>query len=134
MSFRFHVQVTALTVALLSLDVILATEPSRAEEAAAPGEPLYRSRCAFCHEGGVARAPDLSALRQLAPERLSFALAFGMMNQQGRELSQAQIADIVGYLKGTAQAKPVLPDSNCHDAAPALNDATLPRWNGWGVG
>ena len=134
MSFRFHVQVTALTVALLSLDLILATEPSRAEEAAPPGEALYRSRCASCHEGGVARAPDLSALRQLAPERLSFALAFGMMSQQGRELSQAQIADIVGYLKGTApQAQPVLPDSSCHDAAPALNDATLPRWNGWGV-
>jgi polyvinyl alcohol dehydrogenase (cytochrome) len=76
----------------------------------------------------------LSALRQLAPGRLNFALAFGMMSQQGRELSQAQIADIVGYLKGTApQPQPVLPDSSCHDAGPALNDATLPRWNGWGV-
>jgi polyvinyl alcohol dehydrogenase (cytochrome) len=67
MSFRFHLRVTALTVALLSLGVILATAPLRAEEAA-PGEALYRSRCAFCHEGGVARAPDLSACASSRPD------------------------------------------------------------------
>lgn len=66
-----------------SIELILATAatPSRAEETAtSPGEALYREVCATCHEGGVARAPDSNALRQLSPERMSFALAYGMMS------------------------------------------------------
>ena len=75
--------------------------PDRAEEAlGSRGEALYGARCASCHEGGVARAPDINALRQFRPERMSFALMFGMMSQQGRDLSQGEIRDIVRYLVG----------------------------------
>lgn len=66
-----------------SIELILATAamPSHAEETpTSSGEVLYRERCATCHEGGVARAPDRNALRQLSPERIGFALAYGMMS------------------------------------------------------
>ena len=121
---------------LLGVGILLTgVLPDRAEEApSSRGEALYRTRCASCHEGGVARAPDTNALRQFRPERMSFALMFGMMSQQGRDLSQGEIQDIVRYLVGTspAQQQP-LPDSKCGERGPVLADASLPRWNGWGV-
>lgn len=121
---------------LLSLAMLLAAAPpSRAEEPqGSPGEALYRARCASCHEGGVARAPDTGALRQFRPERIGFTLMFGMMSQQGRELSQSEIQDVVRYLVGSpAEQRQKLPDSSCREPGPALADASLPRWNGWGV-
>ena len=121
---------------LLAVGILLTgVLPDRAEEAlSSRGEALYRTRCASCHEGGVARAPDTNALRQFRPERMSFALMFGMMNQQGRDLSQGEIQDIVRYLVGAPpeQQQP-LPDSKCGERGPVLADASLPRWNGWGV-
>jgi polyvinyl alcohol dehydrogenase (cytochrome) len=125
------------TFLLLSIGLILATAaaPSHAQETATSrGEALFTERCATCHEGGVARAPDRNALRQLSPERTGFALAYGIMSQQGRDLSRAQIGDIVRFLAGgPAAARPVLPDSSCREPAPALRETSLPHWNGWGV-
>ena len=121
---------------LLAVGILLTgVLPDRAEEAlSSRGEALYRTRCASCHDGGVARAPDTNALRQFRPERMSFALMFGMMSQQGRDLSQREIQAIVRYLVGTPpeQQQP-LPDSKCGERGPVLTDASLPRWNGWGV-
>jgi polyvinyl alcohol dehydrogenase (cytochrome) len=98
-----------------------------------PGEAIYQARCASCHDGGVARAPDRNALRQLSPERIGFALGYGLMSQQARDLSQREIAAIVRYLRGTSSSTiAALPDSTCHDTAPQMNDASLPHWNGWG--
>lgn len=122
---------------LLAVGILLTgVLPDHAEEApSSRGETLYRTRCSSCHEGGVARAPDAKALRQFRPERMSFALMFGMMSQQGRDLSQQEIQDIVRYLVGTPseQQQQPLPDSTCGERGPALADASLPRWNGWGV-
>jgi polyvinyl alcohol dehydrogenase (cytochrome) len=113
-----------------------AASPASAEEpTVSAGEALFQKHCASCHEGGaVARAPETAALRQLPPERIRFALAFGLMNQQGRDLSQSEIGDIARYLAGTSTASsPPLPDSSCREQAPLQRDAALPRWNGWGV-
>jgi polyvinyl alcohol dehydrogenase (cytochrome) len=121
---------------LLGVGILLAgVLPDHAEEAlSSRGETLYRARCASCHEGGVARAPDTNALRQFRSERMSFALMFGMMSQQGRDLSQGEIQDIVRYLVGAPPPpQQPLPDSKCRDRGPVLADASLPRWNGWGV-
>jgi polyvinyl alcohol dehydrogenase (cytochrome) len=108
---------------LLGVGILLAgVLPDRAEEAlSSGGEALYRTRCASCHEGGVARAPDTNALRQYRPERMSFALMFGMMSQQGRDLSQGEIQDIVRYLVGAPpQQQQPLPDSKCREQGPVL--------------
>ncbi len=89
---------TMLACLWLSTGVLRAAAPARAEEpAASPGEALYQARCASCHDGGAARAPDRTALRQLAPERIGFALAYGLMSQQGRDLSRSQIGELVRY-------------------------------------
>ncbi len=72
----------------IGLSLATAATPSHAEETAtSPGEALYQGRCATCHEGRVERAPDRNALRQLSPDRIGFALAYGMMSQQVRDLS-----------------------------------------------
>ena len=134
MAFRSY---RGMVLAPLSIGVLLATavKPSRAEDAAAPaGEALYQQRCASCHEGGAARAPDRNALRQLGEPRIGFQLTYGLMSQQARDLSKDQIGDLVRFLKGTVPTPAVeLPDSSCHDDGPKLTDASLPRWNSWGV-
>jgi polyvinyl alcohol dehydrogenase (cytochrome) len=129
------VRLACLQFAIGLLFATIGISSSEAEETAAPpGEALYQQRCASCHEGSVARAPDRTALRQLSEQRIGFQLAYGLMSQQGRELSKDQIGAIVDYLKGTAPvAAPALPDSSCRDDGPKLTDASLPRWNGWGV-
>jgi polyvinyl alcohol dehydrogenase (cytochrome) len=118
----------------IGLMLACAAVSSRAEDdVPSPGESLYQARCASCHDGGVARAPDKGALQQLSPERVGFALGYGLMSQQAKDLSQREIAAIVRYLRGTASSSvAALPDSTCHDPAPQINDAALPRWNGWG--
>ena len=120
----------------LAMLLFAAASPASAEEpTVSAGEALFQKHCASCHEGGaVARAPETAALRQLPPERIRFALAFGLMNQQGRDLSQSEIGDIARYLAGTSTASsPPLPNSSCREPAPLQRDAALPRWNGWGV-
>ena len=124
-------------VVAASIGILLVTAAvqSRAQTATpSSGEALYQQRCASCHEGGVARAADAKALRQLSAERIGFALAYGIMSQQGRDLSRGEIGEIVRFLAGTPAAPaPALPDSTCRDSGPQLTDAALPRWNGWGV-
>jgi polyvinyl alcohol dehydrogenase (cytochrome) len=117
-----------------AIGVLLAcTAVSSKAEDPTPGEAIYQARCASCHDGGVARAPDRNALRQLSPERIGFALGYGLMSQQARDLSQREIAAIIRYLRGTSSSTiAALPDSTCHDTAPQMNDASLPHWNGWG--
>ena len=121
--------------ALIGILLVTAAVQSRAQTATpSSGEALYQQRCASCHEGGVARAADTKALRQLSAERIGFALAYGIMSQQGRDLSRGEIGEIVRFLAGTPAAPaPALPDSTCRDPGPQLTDAALPRWNGWGV-
>jgi polyvinyl alcohol dehydrogenase (cytochrome) len=117
--------------------LLLAGAPAAgAEEPAKPaGEVLFQTHCASCHEGGaVARAPDTAALRQLPLDRIRFALTFGLMNQQGRDLSQSEIGEVARYLAGTSSAPPQpLPVFSCREPAPLQRDAGLPHWNGWGV-
>jgi polyvinyl alcohol dehydrogenase (cytochrome) len=63
-------------------------------------------------------------LRQLSAERIGFALAYGIMSQQGRDLSRGEIGEIVRFLAGTPAAPaPALPDSTCRDPGPQLTDA-----------
>ena len=111
--------------ALIGILLVTAAVQSRAQTATpSSGEALYQQRCASCHEGGVARAADAKALRQLSAERIGFALAYGIMSQQGRDLSRGEIGEIVRFLAGTPAAPaPALPDSTCRDPGPQLTDA-----------
>lgn len=123
--------------ALLPISLVLmAAVYARAEAAAdTDGEALYHDHCASCHEAAVTHAPTAAALRQLSAEKIFIALTFGSMSMQGRDLSRAQIINIIRFLAGAPPApEPSLPDSTCHDAGPPVDDASgQPQWNGWGV-
>lgn len=68
--------------AALLLLVMIAATPVQAQPGE-DGQALYRERCAACHEGGAARAPDRAALKMLAPDEIRAALASGSMSRQG---------------------------------------------------
>jgi polyvinyl alcohol dehydrogenase (cytochrome) len=120
-----------LSVALL----LVAAGQACAEDTAPSGEALFAERCASCHEAGVARAPAFAALRQMSGEQIFFALTYGRMSQQGRDLARAEIVAIIRYLAGAAPApQPILADASCRSAARLDDTPGQPQWNGWGVG
>jgi len=99
------------------------------------GGALYRQRCAGCHDGGVGRAPQPAALKQMSPENVQFALISGAMTMQGYGLTQAEIRAVSQFVTGKVMAKEAFAkEAYCRDAGPPLDQAlTQPRWNGWGV-
>lgn len=84
--------VLALTLGLATL---AAAAPARAQH---PGEAVYRSECASCHDGGEDRAPRLSILRAMSADDLRYALTAGRMARQGEALSGAERTSVIEYL------------------------------------
>ena len=99
----------------------------------AAGEAVFRAHCAKCHNGGVVRAPDVSALRQLSAASIKAALTSGDMIAQGRGLRMAEI-DAVSRFLGNTSAPVASPPAACTQPIPTPADAFAePHWNGWGV-
>ena len=121
---------------ILILVVLLAASITTEAAELAGGEALYRERCAGCHEAGIPRAPDTSALQQMSAARIGTALKFGIMSAQGRDLSQAELNNVVGFLVGRAPPPAPVVMTNVCSPANSLSQTWLdePRWNGWGVG
>src|SRR5271154_1051018 len=115
---------------LSSLFVVLA-----ASLCAQDGNALYRQHCASCHDGGVGRAPQPAALKQMSPENVQFALTAGAMVTQGAGLTSAEVLAVSQFVTGKVLAKESLAkEAFCKDAGPPLDQALAqPRWNGWGV-
>ena len=107
--------------------------PALCEETpGAAGETIFRAHCAECHNGGVMRAPEVSALRQLSAASIKAALTGGSMSTQGQRLSAAEV-DAVSRFLGTNSAV-VSAAAACTNAIPLSADAFAePHWNGWGV-
>ena len=114
----------------------LQKEPQQLQEQVAnqEGEALYKQRCAGCHEGGVPKAPNRAALKQMAPENVRFALLKGVMGMQGAGLSSTQIDSIAQYLTGRPPGKEQIPaEAFCPANVAAFTDPLgKPHWNGWG--
>jgi polyvinyl alcohol dehydrogenase (cytochrome) len=98
------------------------------------GEALFKQRCAGCHEGGVPKAPNRAALKQMSAENVRFALLKGSMSMQGMGLSAAQIGAIAQYLTGKLPGKEQIPaEAFCSaNAAAFSNPLAKPHWIGWG--
>ena len=95
---------------------------------------LYRERCAGCHEGGVARAPDRAALKLLTVEHIRASLVTGSMSAHGKDLSPAQLDTLAHYL-GDARSPTAASASRCASTDDTLAEAfSRPHWNGWGAG
>lgn len=141
--------VLGLTAAGLAASLALAQTPARPVYTPKPGyvtppensaglypvsgEPIFRSRCAGCHEPAVERAPDRRALAARSPEEVYDALTVGQMKPMAEGMTPAEIFGVVRYLTGksptpqTAQG----PDPNrCAVSGPLKPDG--PRWDGWG--
>lgn len=97
---------------------------------------LYKERCASCHDGGAARAPDRNALRLLPRERIKKALIDGSMADVGKTLAPAQIDALAGLLGAEAPDAGVAANAwRCPMPANPFAEAfTRPHWNGWGNG
>jgi polyvinyl alcohol dehydrogenase (cytochrome) len=131
-------------VVLLSVAVPLrAQQPERnaapAQDATAAnkeGEALYGQRCASCHDGRVARAPNRTALGQMSAENIRFALTSGSMSAQAAGLTPAQINALSQFLSKQVPTTEQIPvDSNVCPAGSAsfAEPFAKPHWNGWGV-
>jgi polyvinyl alcohol dehydrogenase (cytochrome) len=116
---------------LQSLVLLLLSAPLFAQD----GSAIYRQRCASCHEGGAARAPQPDALKQMSAENVQLALVSGAMQAQAAGLTQAEIRAVSEFVTGKTVAKDAAPKgASCADAGPALDQALVePHWNGWGV-
>ena len=108
--------------------------PALGEETqGAAGATIFKAHCAKCHDSGVLRAPDVSALRQLSAASIKATLTGGRMRTQGERLSAAEI-DAVSRFLGTNSAPAASAADSCTNAIPVSADALAePHWNGWGV-
>jgi polyvinyl alcohol dehydrogenase (cytochrome) len=91
------------TVAAPAHDI--APAPQQVAGASAhPGEAVYRTYCAACHDQPEAtRSPAKDTLKQMSLQLINFALTEGKMKAQGALLSAEQRAQVVNYLIGAKQ-------------------------------
>jgi polyvinyl alcohol dehydrogenase (cytochrome) len=116
------------------------------------GEAVFRRVCAACHVGvaqtaGVTTAGTLGAhavpreyMRMYPPEAVLNALTNGKMQAQGSTLSESERRAVAEFATGRRldASKPLDPAAEngkpCTTAAPAMDPARGPSWNGWGNG
>src|SRR5688500_3400432 len=103
------------------------------------GAAVFQAACASCHAQPAAdsRAPNRSALAQLAPETILTALTTGNMFRQGAALTDADRRAVAAFLAGrpVGTAAPLPTVGRCTTAPAALRARDLQSgWNGWGNG
>lgn len=97
------------------------------------GEPIFKARCAACHEPATGRAPSRQMLGARSPEEVFDALTLGAMAPMSQGMSAAEIYGVVRFLTGKSPVpQPVsTPDPNpCKVNGPLQPGG--PQWNGWG--
>ncbi|MDZ4759964.1 MAG: PQQ-binding-like beta-propeller repeat protein, partial [Alphaproteobacteria bacterium] len=66
-----------------------------------PGEAVYKTQCAACHDNPEAtRSPSRDNLKGMRFQFMSFALTEGKMKVQGAGLTANQRAEVINYLTG----------------------------------
>jgi polyvinyl alcohol dehydrogenase (cytochrome) len=96
------------------------------------GEPIFKAKCAQCHDPAVDRAPTRVELGARAPEDVYDALTIGAMKGMATGLSDAELYGVVRYLTGKSPTPNV---SAAADSNPCPTQTPLqvsgPMWNGW---
>ncbi|HEY3950418.1 PQQ-binding-like beta-propeller repeat protein [Phenylobacterium sp.] len=97
------------------------------------GEPIFKARCAQCHEPAVGRAPSRDLLAARAPEEVYDALTIGAMKPMAAGLTDAQLYGVTRFITGKS---PVPNAPAAADLNPCKTNGPLqpagPQWNGWG--
>ena len=97
------------------------------------GEPIFKAKCAGCHEPATGRAPTREMLGARAPEEVYDALTIGAMKPMAAGLSDAELYGVVRFITGKSPVPNVVqgPDPNpCKVNGPLQPNG--PQWNGWG--
>jgi polyvinyl alcohol dehydrogenase (cytochrome) len=98
---------------------------------------VYNEKCASCHNGQVARAPQIQALKVKSPEEVLDALLTGPMVFLGMGMPDAErraVAEfITGKQFGDDQLKATITNFCPHAPGEFTVSESAPRWNGWGV-
>jgi hypothetical protein len=97
------------------------------------GAPIYKERCASCHDAPQERVPSIAAIKAMSGEAIYVALTNGAMKSRAEGLSTAEIFALIGYIAPTGgpQAAPVSVMPTCKGDAPFRFAASSPQWNGW---
>lgn len=97
------------------------------------GEPIFKAKCAQCHEPAVGRAPSKELLAGRSPEEVYDALTIGAMKPMAQGMSDAELYGVVRFITGKSPVPnaPKVADSNlCKTNGPLQPNG--PQWNGWG--
>lgn len=73
------------------------------------GEELYKDNCAYCHEGGIPKAPHRDWLAKMSPDTVLRALNEGVMKRVAESLSLQERRYVVEYITGVNPVNYVLP-------------------------
>src|SRR5687768_16928755 len=101
------------------------------------GAALYKSSCAFCHDGGVPRAPNLEALRAMTPQRILASMETGLMIAMAHNRTVDERRAISEFASGktfgiTFDRTPAA-KAMCTAAVKTPADPLAgPNWSGWG--
>jgi len=99
-----------------------------------PGQAVYDSVCATCHEAGVPRAPSQKMLFFVAPQAIYRALTEGVMQPMAASLNDEQKVAVVEYLTGKSlvlEDEPAL--LQCEGEKAAFDYRQPPQSTGWGM-
>jgi polyvinyl alcohol dehydrogenase (cytochrome) len=126
---------------LFAVPVLAATENNeqalyaKEESPENPGEVLYMTHCAFCHDGGVAKAPERTMLGLMAPATILRAMQTGVMKEQASALSDAEKRLLAEHLSGQtlASAEHSGKAPMCSSEVAEFDFSAPPESAGWGV-
>ncbi|ARN75503.1 PQQ-binding-like beta-propeller repeat protein [Oceanicoccus sagamiensis] len=116
---------------VLPLTTAAAVDDNAAKVSAA-GEALYQKHCQMCHGGRVAKAPELTLIRLMAASSVYRALDQGIMQQQGKALSDNEKVVLAEYLTGQSlNQQTVAPAPQCEGKAAEFDINAPPLAAGW---
>jgi polyvinyl alcohol dehydrogenase (cytochrome) len=96
------------------------------------GEPIFKAKCAQCHEPAIDRAPTRQELGGRSPEEVYDALTIGKMKPMAEGISDAELYGLVRFVTGKSpvpNAEPVADTNICAKHGPLQPNG--PMWNGW---
>lgn len=98
-----------------------------------PGNELFASNCATCHNGRVPKAPATVWLEMMAPDAILNAMNDGIMSAQSAHLEETEKRHIAEYLTRTSLAsyEPPAPPAQCAEDVSGFT-GTPPAAVSWG--
>src|SRR5271168_4999244 len=124
----------AILASSLVAGAVVAQQTAAPGPAASPGQTLFQTRCASCHDPAVGRAPDRAHLAQLGLLEVFNELKNGSMRAMAEGLKDEELGAVAAYVSPppktpvAAAPAPGDPPKCSRTAAISLRGA---GWNGW---